>query len=40
MALWEAPVIWGLKEERRDEWGAMETIKNTWGLTALPPMVY
>lgn len=29
MALWEAPVIWGLKEETRDEWGVMETIENT-----------
>lgn len=29
MALWEAPVIWGLKEEARDEWGVMETIENT-----------
>lgn len=31
MPPWEAPVIWGLKEGTRDEWGAIETTENTRG---------
>lgn len=39
MALWEGPCNLGFEGGDKDEWGVMETMENTWRLTALPPMV-